>query len=152
MKNELENDVFPLEHDPYEGKPFIYLACPYTATGIAEDSVREFRFKVITRIAADFIKRGNLIYSPITYTHPIAEVDKHIRHEDYITLDMFFLKRADLLMIACLPGWEDSQGIKMEIQLANDLGKGIIYLDTYLYEHAVNQAEANINELPPSTK
>ena len=152
MKSENVNEVFPLEHDPHEGKPFIYLACPYTPIGNAEINVKEFRFQVITRITADLIKRGNLIYSPITYTHPIAEVNKHIQQEEYLTLDSFFLKRADILMIACLPGWEDSRGIKAEIQLAKDLGKGIIYLDTYLYERDVRVQQENKSELPPTAK
>jgi len=134
MKSENASDVFPIESDPHEGKPFIYLACPYTPVGNTESNVKEYRFEIVTRITADFIKRGNLIYSPITYTHPIAKVNSYIHHEEYLNLDLFFLKRADILMVACLPGWEDSQGVKKEIQIAKDLGKGIIYLDTYLYE------------------
>lgn len=49
-------------------KPIVYLACPYTHPDF---NVRVERFTASARAAADLIKRGMFVYSPITMTHPI---------------------------------------------------------------------------------
>jgi hypothetical protein len=49
----------------------IYLACPYTDP---DPAVRKARFDIATAVAADLIRGGRIVYSPITMTHPIDMV------------------------------------------------------------------------------
>src|SRR4051794_947669 len=49
----------------------IYLGCPYTHP---DPAVRKLRFEIATEVAADLIRTGRLVYSPITMTHPIDVV------------------------------------------------------------------------------
>ena len=92
-------------------KPLIYLASPYSddEPGIIAQRVRAMEVAVATLI------RQNLIipYSPIVYTHPIADyMDDDF---DWYSWDLEMLDRCDGMIVCQLPGWEDSKGVKIEI-------------------------------------
>jgi hypothetical protein len=57
-----------------KGKPMkkgiIYLACPYSD---AIGPVRETRAQIANRVAGDLIRKGHVVYSPISHCHGIAK-------------------------------------------------------------------------------
>lgn len=124
--------------DPRVERPWIdvYLATPYSHP---EPSIQEWRFERVTEATAILISRGiDCIYSPITHTHPI---DKHLTnrqadHEFWVNkFDLPFLANSRMLYILQLPGWENSTGIKMEIEQARVRGIPV-YLVEPLYDDA----------------
>ncbi len=105
----------------------IYLGCPYNH----EDAkVRKKRFDAVTYVAGCLINEGKVVFSPITQNHPIANIMDLPKGWDYWEkFDSKFLTMCDELHVLMLDGWEKSVGLKGEIELADKLGKLIVYLD-----------------------
>src|SRR6266566_2653992 len=104
----------------------VYLSTPYTKYpgGMDEAFVRA------CQIAGELIRHGVNIYSPIAHTHPIskhAELDKP--GEFWLKFDLSILDKADALLVAKMPTWEDSVGVKVEIDHFLDACKPVYYLD-----------------------
>lgn len=103
-----------------------YLAGPYSSVHI---HIRDRRYHQISYVAAELIKRGELVYSPITACHHIAldyglpgDADYWLRH------DLAFLARCDRLLVLQLEGWEDSEGVRREIAFATEKNIPIEYI------------------------
>ena len=96
----------------------------------SEREVCEWRYERVTEAAALLVREGfNSVYSPITHTHPI---DYHLAgrqsHDFWVnTFDAAFLVNSKILMVLMLPGWEDSKGIKMEIEMAIKENIPVVY-------------------------
>lgn len=94
----------------------IYLACPYSHNpmrGFIESS----------KAAARLMEAGNVVFSPISHSHPVA-VHGGLDAMDqafWLRQDLPFLKESDVLMVLQLPGWECSKGVKREIDYAGEL-------------------------------
>ena len=112
----------------FKGQQKIYLGCPYSHSYPA---IREFRFKRVSRMALKLIKEGHLVYSPITSSHPLCELDEDLPTDFnyWRELDISFIKWSDILVVLKLRDWEKSQGLKEEIEIAKSLGKEIVYID-----------------------
>lgn len=107
---------------------YIYLSSPYSHH---DAEVREARFVAACRAAAKLIQEGLVIYSPIAHSHPI-EVHgmKQIESSAFWKRqDVPMLRHASELLVLRLPGWEDSAGIKWEVEMANDLYLPVSYMD-----------------------
>jgi hypothetical protein len=104
----------------------IYLACPYTHP---ELSVREYRFAIATRGAAELIRRGHVVFSPITMTHPIdvllAGRANTLGSDYWVAFDQAFMDMCAEMVILDVPDWEKSSGIAREIQYFNAQGKEV---------------------------
>lgn len=104
----------------------LYLAAPYSHENFA---IRHERFELITQFALNLVQGGDIVFSPITHGHPMAMRgdlptdwpfwERHCRA---------FLSASSKLIVLCLPGWEDSFGVKAEIALAESLGLPIDYV------------------------
>lgn len=108
----------------------VYLASPYThyAGGI------EKAFEDVAQIAARLVETGLIVYSPIVYTHQVA-IRSSIDPKDHVfwlTFDEPFMSACDTLLIAKMDGWEQSYGIKREIE--RFAGKPIQYVDPITLE------------------
>jgi hypothetical protein len=101
----------------------IYLAVPYSHP---DPVVRECRFIAANRIAAKLMKEGKLIFSPISHSHNIDLGGDWKRWEQF---DRIFLELCSSMVVLCLPGWEESVGVRSEIKIMKELGKEIEYLD-----------------------
>jgi hypothetical protein len=108
----------------------IYLACPYTHP---DASVRRQRFHQVTKAAAALIRRGYFVFSPITMTHPIdlemAGVENTLGSDFWVTFDQVFMERCDIFVLLPLAGWQDSSGIRREIEFFKNAGKPLMVLD-----------------------
>lgn len=104
-----------------------YLACPYTHE---DPVVREMRFTAANHAAGWLMKRGHIVFSPISHTHPIA-----VQHElpggweYWEAFDRAYLEVSQKLVVLCIDGWFDSVGVTAEIKIAEELGIGVFYND-----------------------
>jgi len=108
----------------------IYLSIPYS--GIEEKS-----FKIVNEVAADLMKQGHIVYSPISMGHAIVqENDLPNTREFWEESEKEFISWCDTLMAVVLDenGHDliiNSKGCQSEIKMANDMNKNVNY---YYYE------------------
>jgi len=97
----------------------IYLASPYSHENPA---VKEERFHAACACAAEMMRSGMHVFSPIAHTHPIAAHGLPGDWAYWQTYDRAMLSRCDELVVLCLPGWKESTGVQAEIKIARELG------------------------------
>jgi hypothetical protein len=106
---------------------FYYLGSPYTKYKAGIHAA----FLAVCSEAARLVSAGVIIYSPIAHTHPIA-IHGNI---DPLDLNIWLPVERPLMDAACglivlkMDGWEESVGLKYEIDLFQQAGKPIIYMD-----------------------
>lgn len=106
----------------------IYLACPYTHKN---REVMIQRFEAVNKVAARLMAEGKYVFSPISHTHPIAEAGSLPRDWEYWEgYDRRVLKCCDRIIVACLPGWTESTGVKAEMKIGQEMGIPIEFLET----------------------
>lgn len=104
----------------------IYLACPYSHK---DASVREYRFMKANQAAARLMRAGHIIYSPISHTHPIATEGKLPLDWSYWqSVDEFYIGLCEKVVVLELNGWQKSEGVRAEINIARALNKPIEFM------------------------
>ena len=113
----------------------IYLAIPYTFNP-------ELSFKIANRAAADLMTEGEVVYSPISMGHVVADYlddDLRLDHEFWMKQCLPMLEKCDELRIVKIDAtdryWmalvEESKGCVAEIEKAKELGIPITYTKPY---------------------
>jgi len=102
-----------------------YLAVPYSHP---DPEIRELRFQLANRIASILMQEGRFIYSPISHSHPIALYGLPKGWDFWQKYDIAFLHLCKKMIIVMLDGWEESVGIKNEIEIMQQMNKPIEYL------------------------
>ncbi len=108
---------------------FTYLASNYTHP---DSAVREYRFQAVCRVAADLMLRGEVIFSPIAHSHPIAEArpgDWGVDHEFWKRQDAPYVEACSKMYVLRLDGWEKSRGVAHEIERARERGIPVEFID-----------------------
>lgn len=104
-----------------------YLASPYSHP---EAEVMERRFNQVCYVAGAMMASGELVYSPIAHTHPIAVRCELPRGWDFWErFDRRMLSASSRLLVVKMSGWEESKGIAGEIAIAKEMGIPVEYLD-----------------------
>jgi len=104
----------------------IYLAIPYTFNP-------ELSFKIANKVAAELMKQGHVVFSPISHSHPVADHLPPILKTDskwWMNQDIPFVDWADELHVICIGEYgcnliDNSQGCQMELNHARDTNKPI---------------------------
>lgn len=105
----------------------IYLATPYFHK---DPAIRQRRFEIINRIAAGLIAAGDIVFSPISHSHPIALAKAlPLRFDYWEASDRAFIAWADELWVYKGTGWTESTGVWREVLIARELGKPVRYLE-----------------------
>ena len=114
-------------------KGFWYFAHPYTAKdkeGNFVPEAEDANFALANQRAAELLKRGYNIYSPISHTHPIhracPEFLRNHEHEMWYELDNNLIAQTNFKGIILAPGWETSNGCKNELKLFRK--KGLLWI------------------------
>lgn len=108
-------------------KPLAYLAVPYSHD---DTKVMQERFEKVNIVAAKLMENGELIFSPISHCHPIKLVGNLPREFDYwLDFDSTFLRMCHKLYVLKLDGWENSKGVHEELNMAEDLGMTVEFLN-----------------------
>lgn len=103
-----------------------YLAGPYSSVHI---HIRDRRYNQISFVAAELMRRGEIVYSPITACHHIAaDYDLPFDATYWLKQNLEFLAHCDKLLVLQLDGWENSVGLKREIEFATEKNIPIEYI------------------------
>jgi hypothetical protein len=112
-----------------ERKQVIYLASPYSSPYKWK---RLQRFLEVAKAVGALKDRGIIAFSPICHSHPVTVHylgDDHIAFDNWKDFDTEMIRRCDALWVLMLEGWDQSEGIKAELEIAKSLGKEILYLE-----------------------
>lgn len=104
----------------------VYVATPYSKFERGIDAA----FLEACRLTAELVKLGIAAYSPIAHSHPVA-IHGGIDPYDYkvwLPLNAAMIPRCDALCVMTMDGWDQSYGVKLEIQTFKDLGKPVYFL------------------------
>jgi hypothetical protein len=118
-----------------------YMAHPYTsidAEGRFVPEAEDANFQLANHRAAELLKRGYNIYSPISHTHPIhracPEFLGNREHEMWYHLDNDLISRTNFDGIILPPGWQESKGCCAERELFEAAGKAIKHYNVIMNE------------------
>ena len=105
-----------------------YVAGPYSHD---DPDVRQARFLAHCTAAANLMKQGDCVYSPIAHSHPIAELTglEPMDHDFWMRPCRAILPLCDRVVVLKLDGWSESRGTKAEIEDATLLGIEIEYVE-----------------------
>jgi hypothetical protein len=108
-------------------RKIVFISSPYSHP---DDKVRESNFKIVSKLAADLNSKGIVAVSPITYGHTLLNfkampTDWKFWKEFCLT----FLEKSSELIVYKMPGWENSIGMKEEIEFAKKLNIPIRYME-----------------------
>lgn len=104
----------------------IYLACPHTKCNTLQ---REYYYLLCCNIAAELFNRGEHVFAPIVYSHPIASrYEIPCDWQFWQTFDESLLDICDTLYVLDVPGWQESTGVQAEIQYAIDKSKRVVFI------------------------
>ena len=107
-------------------KIFTYLAVPYRHK---DPKVVEERFKLVNAVAAQMMEDGDFVFSPISHSHPIALAGNLPGDWAYWEkYDRAMLENCLRLVVLCLPGWRESEGVQAEMKIASELGLPVTYV------------------------
>ncbi len=102
----------------------IYLACPYSHP---DPKVREARFRKVNEYAAQLLREGHLVFSPISHSHPIAvQCELPTEHTFWKKWNGSFIEWCNVLYVAALDGYLESEGVWWEMKTAKRKGKEVI--------------------------
>lgn len=108
-------------------RPLAYLAVPYSHE---QGYMRQHRFECANRAAADLMLRGEVVFSPISHTHPIAQERGLPGGWDFWErFDRAYLSCSQKLYVLMLDGWRESKGVQAEIAIAESMDIPVIYLE-----------------------
>ena len=105
-----------------------YLAIPYSH----EDAkMRELRFEIANFVSAKLMSKGEVVFSPITHSHPLVKYGlptdwKYWKHQDEQ-----FLNVCDKISIVQIHGWTESKGVRDEVEWMRKRGIEPEYINPY---------------------
>lgn len=108
---------------------FSYIACPYSHE---DKDVERKRFETASVFASlVFTVCGDLVYSPLSHTHPIHIYgDGNIPHDEWLRLDKMYLDSqwCNTMYVLMIDGWYKSKGVVQEINRAREMMIDIVYV------------------------
>ena len=113
----------------------VYLASPYTLNGTSDDDAQHQRVRQVNRAANRLMMMGVNVFSPVTHSHQICkEADLGFDTTAWLRKDFGFLSACVGMYVLMLPDWEQSIGVKREIEFARRFGIPVmfIYPDRYI--------------------
>lgn len=131
---------------------YIYLASPYSHQN---KSIMEDRYKEVLAVAAYYTRRGQIVYSPIVHYHEMAVHFNLPKAFDFWKeTNITFLRMAAKLYVLQIPGWETSQGVIFELNLARQLGLEVLFVEPIDFSNttALTQKERSPSEYGHHTR
>ena len=110
----------------------IYLAVPYTAC-LTGDELRDLnlmteRFDSAARKTGELLNQGHIVLCPIVLYLPVAEVcDLPRDWEFWGNIDEALVEWCDELWVYMLDGWDQSTGIRAEVEKAEQMSIPVRY-------------------------
>lgn len=121
-------------------KGLFYFAHPYTVKdkdGNYVPEAEEANFQLANYRAGRLLLAGYNIYSPISHTHPIhratIEFLKKHEHKLWYDFDLAFIEHANFTGIILAPGWEESEGCRLEYEIFRRTDKPILLYELIIH-------------------
>jgi len=92
-----------------------YLASPYASK---DPMVKKSRLTKATQVTAELFDQGILVFSPLTHNVAIDQMTKGSGWVKWRTYDLSMLHQCGKMYLLKQPGWEDSIGVRDEINFA----------------------------------
>lgn len=94
----------------------IYIGSPYSNP---DKNIRIKRFELVSKFAAELVSQGHIAISPITYGHILLDYkDMPTDFEFWNNFCIGLLKKCSYLYVLKIDGWNESLGLKEEINFA----------------------------------
>lgn len=104
----------------------IYLASPYSHPNA---DIRQERFDKVCFVAANLMREGHHVFSPIAHTHPIAlQGDLPKGFDFWEEFDRKMIGACGALWVVMMDGWRESKGVSAEIKIAEEMGIPVKYI------------------------
>lgn len=105
----------------------IYLASPYSHR---DAQLRDARYRAVCAATAYLIQGGTVVFSPVVHAHGLSEMyDLPTDWPFWARHCTRMLEASDRLVVLCLAGWQQSDGIQAEIAMAMMLHKPVTYME-----------------------
>jgi len=113
---------------PKKSNGLIYLASPYSAPTARQ---RASRYKQVCKKAAELMEAGDVVFCPIAHSHPIETLGMTGRKDGewWLKQDFAVLEHCDKLVVYCMDGWQESYGVKREIEFADLAGIPVEFIE-----------------------
>lgn len=105
-----------------------YLACPYSHDN---KEIELMRFEIANFVASALMKQGEIVFSPISHTHPMVKYGLPGDWEYWKSQDTAFLKVCSHFKITKIDGWDKSSGVTNETEHMRERGIEIEYVDPH---------------------
>lgn len=97
----------------------IYVAAPYSSR---VSSVVEQRLGQTRTFTDILLAKGLCAFSPVCYLHGVAQrMNLETDAATWINFNMQMLRHAEACYLLCLHGWEQSDGVKVELNVCRML-------------------------------
>lgn len=107
----------------------VYLATPYSHD---DPDVRARRFHKVNAVAAEMMRQGVHVYSPVSHGHPIALAGDLPKGWD------FWQQHCRTMMSICgkmvvlmEEGWRESLGVQAEIAIAREMQVPVEFIESF---------------------
>ena len=101
----------------------IYVAAPFSSPTLA---IVEDRVRAVGDACAWLLAEGYLPMSPVAHWHvPARRNDLPTQALAWIEWNRAWLHASDALAVLCINGWQDSQGVGLEMKWAQEAGKPV---------------------------
>ena len=110
----------------------IFISMPYTHPD--EEIMRE-RANIARKYSADIVdKMGLSLVCPVLIgiDYISSGVDIQMTHQEWLDFSLLYMKGCDEVWILCIEGYDLSNGVKAEIQYADELEIPVIFQDICL--------------------
>lgn len=103
----------------------IYLASPYSSPSKV---IMNHRYDSACKAVGLFSAMGMWVYSPIVHYHmPSLLIDLPTDSDFWWDINRSMLDRCDMLVVLTLDGWQESKGVKQEIEYAQSYSIPVEY-------------------------
>lgn len=114
-----------------ENNNIIYIGSPYSHP---DENIRIERFNQVTIFAAQLVSKGYTAISPITYGHLLLDYKKMpTEFEFWNKFCISLLSKCSDIYIYKIDGWQESKGLKAEIEFAEKNNINVKYFEYGVY-------------------
>lgn len=107
----------------------IYLASPYSHP---DPLIMKTRFLLAEQATAELLMSGEIVFSPIVHCHEMAM--RYNMPTDFNFWSKYccsMLRKADILYILAIPGWDTSIGVSAEHRLAKEMFMPVFFVNEH---------------------
>ena len=113
---------------------FAYVASPYTPLGVSnkkeKKKIREERYEKVSEFCAGCLNKGLFVYSPIVHCHELAKKFNMPTDAAYWReYNSVMLRASGGLWVYTLNGWDQSDGVQGELDIAHDNKVSVAFVD-----------------------